>query len=154
VRRRGEGETVSGRRRAGAAREEEGEADRRKKTGADGWVPPVSRRKREKAGALVERAAWAGSGELGRGRKKRGGRGKWAAGRLMREREEGEVCFFSFSFFKSFLKLTFKSFQIQIFTQLFSKLFTNLFTIILKDFSQILLKTFKTTQQQNSCIPK
>jgi hypothetical protein len=93
----------------------------------------------------VERAAWAGSGELGRGRKKRGGRGKWAAGRLGREREEGEVCFFFF--FKSFLKPTIKPFQIQIFTQLFSKLFTNLFTIILKDFSQILLKTFKITPQ-------
>jgi hypothetical protein len=113
-------------------------------------VGPVHQRerRREECWVLLGRK-W----ELGRGTKKRGGRGKWAAGRLEREREEGEVCFFSF-FFKSFLKPTFKPFQIQIFTQLISKLFTNLFTIISKDFSQILLKTFKTTQQQNSCIPK
>jgi hypothetical protein len=36
VRRRGEGETVPGRWRAGAANEEEGEAGRRKKTGLTG----------------------------------------------------------------------------------------------------------------------
>jgi hypothetical protein len=89
--------------------------------------------------------------EAGPRQKEKGRERKVGRRPVGREREECEVCFFSF-FFKSFLKPTFKPFQIQIFTQLFSKLFTNLFTIILKDFSQILLKTFKTTQQQNSCI--
>jgi hypothetical protein len=51
--------------------------------------------------------------------------------------------------FKSFLKPTFKSFQIQIFTQLFSKHFTNLYTIIFKTFHKY-LKTFKTTPQPKS----
>jgi hypothetical protein len=52
-----------------------------------------------------------------------------------------------FLFFQILFNKIFKTFQIQIFTQLFSKLFTNIFTIILKDLSQILLKTFKTTPQ-------
>jgi hypothetical protein len=47
--------------------------------GPDGWAPPVSRRKREKAGALVERAVWAG-GELGRGWQKKGGGGEVGRG--------------------------------------------------------------------------
>jgi hypothetical protein len=96
----------------------------------------------------VGRKWGAGPRQKEKGRERKVGRRP----RLGREREEGEVCFFCV--FQTLLKPTFKPFQIQIFTQLFSKLFTNLFTVILKDFSQILLKTFKTTQQQNSCIPK
>jgi hypothetical protein len=104
----------------------------------------------------------AGGRERRRGRWWSGPRGpevgSWAAAERKGEGEEsgpragwggkGRKVRFVFSFFfKSFLKPTFKPFQIQIYTQLFSKLFTNLFTIILKDFSQILLKTFKITPQ-------
>jgi hypothetical protein len=99
-----------------------------------------------------------GRGAGGAGRVSR----KWGAGPRQKEKGEGEesgpragwggkgrkVWFVFFFFSKPFLKPTFKPFQIQIFTQLFSKLFTNLFTIILKDFSQILLKSFKATSQQ------
>jgi hypothetical protein len=42
----------------------------------DRWAPPVSRRKREKAGALVERAAWAVSGCGPRLKKRKEGEGE------------------------------------------------------------------------------
>jgi hypothetical protein len=45
------------------------------------WGPPVSRRKREKAGALVERVAWAGSG-CGPRLKKKEGEGEVGRGRF------------------------------------------------------------------------
>jgi hypothetical protein len=79
-------------------------------------------------------------GDWAAGRKRREGR--WAAGWVGKG-----VWGFFFFFFQILFNKIFKPFQIQIFTQLFSKLFTNIFTIILKDLSQILLKTFKTTPQ-------
>jgi hypothetical protein len=83
-------------------------------------------------------AAWAEreAGRAGKKRKKGGREERWAVGRMGKGKGFG-VCFFLFQIlFKQFFKPLFKSNLLQLFTT----------------FSQIILKTFKATQQQNSCI--
>jgi hypothetical protein len=90
---------------------------------------------------LGRKRSWVGGWLTGRGeRRKKGGRGPRAG--WEREKEFG-VCFFLFFqiLFKQLFKTFFKSNLLHKFLQTFHK-----------PFSQIILKTFKATQQQNSFI--
>jgi hypothetical protein len=144
LRRRGEEEKVPG---GGGRRGQGGRgAGWGLKTALTGGLH-LSAGERERRRGAGGAACWAGNGELGRSRKKRGGRGKWAVGRRL-----GFVFFSFFSFlfqihFKPIFRTIFKSNILHLFKFKFSHKFSQTFSQLFLRLFHNYFKTFKTTPQ-------